>query len=252
MIYPLSSFTPSGSGIGSLPCAFGDGVNYTKIFVDFGGIMGGDASHFESKCFPVSVGLVVDFAKSFEITGSAGTFITGKDESNPISATVSFKKNFSLILDSNMKFNVAGLIGTHIADSSGKGGFGHFVGGMLGAGIGLAAGLETKMIYLGVTGEYSFGGTKIKSAKDNTEDFVQAEDVLKYGVVATVLPWRNLKTGAWVACYNNRVLEAGGQVIAMPGSGAFCCEVKASVLSDLSAANKNISLNAMFGLSYLF
>ena len=250
MLYPLSSFTPSGSGIGSLPCAFGDGVNYTKIFVDFGGIMGGDANHFESQCFPVSVGLVVDFAKSFEITGSAGTFITGKDESNPISATVSFKKNFSLILNSNMKFNVAGLMNYNFCTDYYFGGPGTNIGN--GLGIGLAAGFETKMIYLGVTGEYSFGGTKIKSAKDNTEDFVQAEDVLKYGVVATVLPWRNLKTGAWVACYNNRVLEAGGQVIAMPGSGAFCCEVKASVLSDLSAANKNISLNAMFGLSYLF
>ena len=250
IIYPLSSFTPSGSGIGSLPCAFGDMVNYTKIFVDFGGIMTGDGDHFESQSFPVTAGLIVDFAKTFEITGAVGTFITGKGEDNPISASVSFKKNFSFILGPAMKFNIAGLMNYNFCSDYYFGFLGSNIG--TGFGLGFSAGFETKMIYLGLTGEYSFGATKIKPAKDLPESFVEADDILKYGLVASVLPWRNLKTGAWVACYNNQVLEAGGQVIAMPGSGAFCCEAKASILADLSSSDKNISLNAMFGLSYLF
>lgn len=250
IIYPLSSFTPSGSGIGSLSCAFGDMVNYTKIFVDFGGIMSGDGDHFESQSFPVTAGLIVDFAKSFELTASAGTFITGKDQDNPIAASVSFKKNFSFILGPAMKFNIAGLMNYNFCSDYYFGFLGSNIG--TGFGLGFSAGFETKMIYLGLTGEYSFGATKIKPAKDLPESFVEAEDILKYGLVATMLPWRNLKTGAWVACYNNQVLEAGGQVIAMPGTGAFCCDVRASILADLSSSDKNISLNAMFGLSYLF
>ncbi len=250
IVYPLSTFTPSGSGIGSLPCAFGDGVNYTKIFMDFGAIFNGDGDHFESQSFPVSVGLIIDFAKSFEITGSVGTFITGKGEDNPISASVSFKKNFSIALDSNLKLNLAPLINYNFSSSYNFGLLGTNVGN--GLGVGLAAGLETKVLYVGVTGEYSFGATKIKSKNQSAEGFVPAEDILKYGITASYLPWRNLKTGGWLACYNNHVLEAGGQIIAMPGSGAFCCDVRASVLYDLSAPNKNLSLNAMFGLSYLF
>lgn len=247
IIYPLSSYTPSGSGIGSIPCAFGDGVNYTKLFVDFGTSMNIAENHFETSSFPVTVGMIVDFAKSFELTGSVGTFITSKEQKNPIDASVSFKKNFSLILDSNMKFNIAGLVDYSFCSVNNFGGIGSNVGN--GLGIGLAAGFETKTLYVGVTGEYSFAGTKIKSEEyANDPD----TDVLKYGVVATMLPWRNLKTGAWVACYNNRVLEAGGQVIAMPGSGAFCCDVRASVVTDLGAADKNLNINAMFGLSYLF
>ena len=149
-----------------------------------------------------------------------------------------------------MKFNLAGLMNYNFCSDYYFGFLGSNIG--TGFGLGFSAGFETKMIYLGLTGEYSFGATKIKPAKDLPESFVEAEDILKYGLVATMLPWRNLKTGAWVACYNNQVLEAGGQVIAMPGTGAFCCDVRASILADLSSSDKNISLNAMFGLSYLF
>ena len=247
IIYPLSSFTPSGSGLGSLPCAFGDGVNYTKIFVDFGGIMKGDGSHFESQSFPVTVGMIIDFAKSFELTGSFGTFIRGEDEGNPIAASVSFKKNFSLILNPNMKFNVSGLLNYKFCSAESFAVVGLNEGG--GLALGLAAGFETKALYLGVTGEYSFASTRVKTAKYSGEEDA---DVLKYGLAASLLPWRNLKAGAWLACYNNKVLEAGGQLIAMPGSGAFCCDVKASLETDLSAADKNVGINAMFGLSYLF
>ena len=51
---------------------------------------------------------------------------------------------------------------------------------------------------------------------------------------------------------NNKVLEGGVEFITMPGSGAFCFDAKASVITDLSSENKNMFINAKFGLSYLF
>ncbi len=250
MIYPLSGFTPSGSGIGSLPCAFGDGVNYTKLFVDFGGIFAVDGDHFASQCFPVTAGLIIDFGKYNEIAGSIGSCITDKGQENPINASVSYKRNFTINLDSKVKLNFAGLVDYNFCSEYYFGALGLNMG--TGLGVGLCAGLETKALYFGVTGEYSFADTKFRPTENATGIIYDSKDVLKYGVVASVLPWRNLKASAWTACYNNQALEAGADIIAMPGSGAFCCEAKASVITDFSNSNKNMFINARFGLSYLF
>ena len=250
IIYPLSTFTPSGSGIGSLPCAFGDGVNYTKLFVDFGVNMDVLNDHFETQCFPVLAGIIVDFGKYNEISASAGTSIMGKGEKTPITASVSYKRNFAMNITSGLKLDFAGLVDYNFCSLFNYGGLGSNTG--TGLGLGFAAGLETKVLYFGLSGEYSFGKTKYKQANPAPGEFFVTTDILKYGLVVSALPWRNLKTAAWVTCYNHHVLEAGGDVIAMPGSGAFCCEVKASVITDLTSQNKNVGINTKFGLSYLF
>ena len=250
LIYPLSVFTPAGSGIGSLPCAFGDGVSYTKVFVNFGGIFNVDSDQTRAQCFPVSAGIVLDFLKYNELTASAGTYITGKNETNPVEASVSFKRNFTFDLDSGMKFNFAPLLNYDFCSAYTFGALGSNTG--TGLGVGLAAAFETKVIYFGLTGQYSFGKTRIVKTNNSLPYDPTDLDVLKYGAAASFVPWQNLKTSLWTACYNNKLLEAGAEVIAMPGSSSFCCDAKVSLMTDLSTSDKNMLINAKFGLSYLF
>ena len=240
LIYPLSVFTPSGSGIGSLPCAFGDGVNYVKLFVDFGPIIDMNGKKVSMASLPITGGMIIDFAKYYELSGSFGVGAATANSDNPLLASGAFKRNFVFSLGGGMKFDLAGLIDYSYCSLNDYSLPGLEYG--KGLGLGLAAGFETKSLYFGVTGEYSFakatGGA--------------GEDVLKYGAVASVQPAKNLKTSAWAGMTNNKVLEGGVEFITMPGSGAFCFDAKASVLTDLSSENKNMFINAKFGLSYLF
>lgn len=254
LIYPLSSFTPSGTGIGTLPCAFGDGVNYTKLFVDFGPAF--DLSGEKSKLayMPVSAGIIINFWHFNEFAFSAGA-VTAADSSlvstTPFIFSVSYKRSFSVDLSSNLKFNFAGLIDYNYCSEYNFGPLASNIGS--GLDLGLAAGLEGKRVYLGLTGEYSFEGTRQKPKnKAKAEPAIIEGDIIKYGAVLSVMPARNLRTGAWAALYNNKILEGGLEFIAMPGSGAFCFDAKACLLTDISSSDKNLSLNARFGLSYLF
>lgn len=244
LIYPLSVFTPSGSGIGSLPCAFGDGVNYVKLFVDFGPLIDMNDSGVNLYSLPITTGIIVDFAHYYEISGSIGVGAATKniaeDSKNPVMASGSFKRNFTVPLEDGLKLNFAGLIDYNFCSVKGYGPLGTDIG--KGLGIGLAAAFETKSSYFGVTGEYSFAKTTKSSD----------EDILKYGIVASIQPAKNLKSSAWASMTNNKVLEGGLEFISMPGSGAFCFDAKASILKDLSASDKNMLINAKFGLSYLF
>ena len=237
MIYPLSVFTPSGSGIGSLPCAFGEGVNYIKLFVDFGPIIDLRGDKVAMASLPISAGMIIDFARFWEISGSFGTGVATAGGPNPLLASGSLKRNIVFNLGSGLKFDLAGFLGYSYCsipyaaiNTYGKG-----------LGLGLAAAFESKTLYLGVSGEYSFGKTSSTG-----------QDTLKYGVVASIKPIRNLKTSAWAAMTNNKMLEAGLEFIAMPGSEAFSFDAKASLNTDLSSNNKNMFINARFGLSYLF
>ena len=243
MVYPLSVFTPSGSGIGSLPCAFGDGVNYVKLFVDFGPVMDLNSDAIKLYSLPVNAGIVIDFAHYNEFAFSfGGAMATPSCDKTPFLGSASYKRNFCLNLGSGTKLDFAGLIDYSFSSVPDYALLGSNVG--KGLGLGLAAGLETKLIYFGLSGEYSFGSTRVRSDS--------AEDILKYGATFSVTPVKNLRTSAWAAMYNNKVIEAGLELISMPGSGAFCCDAKASVLTDLSSENKNMFINARFGLSYLF
>ena len=241
--YPLSTFTPSGTGFGSLPCAFGDGMNYVKLFVDFGPMISINGSKVELYSLPITTGIIVDFAQYNEFTGSFGVGAATNGSKNPIFAGCSFKHNFVVPLDSNSKIDFAGLIDYNYCNVVGFAPLGSGIGKGLGLGFGMA--YETKSTYLGLSAEYSFAK---KTAKCD-------QDILTYGVVASVSPAKNLKAGAWASMTNNKVLEGGIEFITMPGSGAFCFDAKASVITDitnLSSKDKNLLINAKFGLSYLF
>ena len=244
LIYPLSVFTPSGSGIGSLPCAFGDGVNYVKLFVDFGPIIDLNGSEVGIYSLPVSTGMIIDFAKYWELSGSFGVGAATKAEAtdgkNPLLASGSLKRNFVIPLGGGTKVDFAGLVDYNFCSVPGYAPLGTDYG--KGLGLGFAAAIETKSAYFGVSGEYSFAKTSLTSDVD----------VLKYGAVASIKPAKNLKASAWAAMTNNKVIEGGVEFITMPGSGAFCFDAKASILTDLSDKNKNMFINAKFGLSYLF
>ena len=247
LIYPLSVFTPSGSGIGSLPCAFGDGVNYVKLFVEFGPLIDMNGNGVSIYSLPVTTGMIIDFAKYWELSGSIGVgaatsekAANGTDGKNPILASGSLKRNFVIPLGGGTKIDFAGLINYNFCSIQGYAPLGTDMG--KGLGLGFAAAFETKTAYFGVTGEYSFAKTTPSSDVD----------VLKYGAVASIQPAKNLKTSAWASMTNNKVLEGGVEFITMPGSGAFCFDAKASVITDLSSENKNMFINAKFGLSYLF
>lgn len=253
MIYPLSTFTPSGSGIGSLPCAYGDGVNYVKLLVEFGPVIDMNGENAKLFTFPVNTGIIVDFAKynEFAFSFGVGTATSSEVVNNaPIMVGLSYKRNFSVDIGSNFKFNLAGLINYNYCTEYDYCYLGSNIG--TGVGLGLAAGLESNKVYFGVTGEYSFDKTRSRNNKNHNIDAERMGDTLKYGGVISVLPARNLKTSVWAAFYNNEVLEGGVEFITMPGSGAFCFDVKASILTDLSLPDKNMLINGKIGLSYLF
>ncbi len=240
LIYPLSTFTPAGSGIGSLPCAFGDGVNYVKLFVDFGPVIDLNGDKVSLMTLPVNAGMIIDFLHGWELTGSFGIGTASSGGKNPILASGSLKRNFGISLGSGLKFDIAGLIDYNYSSKAETAPLGLDMG--KGLGLGLAAAFETRSFYLGLSGEYSFAKT-IASGK---------EDILKYGLVASVQPAKNLRTSAWAALSNNKILEGGLELIGMPGSGAFCFDAKASILADITTNDKNMLLNAKIGLSYLF
>ena len=240
MIYPLSVYTPSGSGIGSLPCAFGDGVNYVKLFVDFGPMINMNGDKISLYSLPITTGMIVDFARYWELSGSVGVGAATANGKNPILLNGGLKRNFVISLGSGMKMDIAGLIDYNYCNTMGYAPLGSGIGE--GLGLGFAAAFETNMLYFGVSGEYSFAKTT------NTNE----QDILKYGAVASFKPVKNLKTSAWASMTNNKVIEGGVEFITMPGSGAFCFDAKASVLTDITSENKNMFINAKFGLSYLF
>ena len=253
LIYPLSTYTPEGSGIGSLPCAFGDGVNYVKLFLDFGPVidLSGEAGQLYS--LPVTGGIIIDFGHYNELAFSFGAGTATQSDlvdTVPAMFGASFKRNISVALDSNLKFNIAPLINYNYCTEFFYGPSGTNIG--TGLGLGLAMGLEGKKLYLGATGEYFFGATKAKPAKYQGDDSVKGENILKYGAVLSAVPARNLRTSVFGAMYNNKILEGGIELITMPGSGAFCFDAKASLLTDITSNDKNMVINAKFGLSYLF
>ena len=238
--YPLSTFTPSGTGFGSLPLAFGDGMNYVKLFVDFGPMISFADNKTQLYSLPITTGIVIDFGHYNELTGSFGVGAATASGKNPLLASGSFKRNFVIQLDKTCKLNLAGFIDYNYCTGND---FAPLGSGLdKGLGLGFSAAYETGSFYLGLSGEYSFA-KKTASAP---------EDVLTYGAVISIQPVKNLKAGGWAAMTNNKILEGGIEFISMPGSGAFCFDAKASVLKDITSSDKNLLINAKFGLSYLF
>ena len=238
--YPLSTFTPSGTGIGTLPCAFGDGMNYVKLFVDFGPMISIADSKVQLYSLPITTGIIIDFGHYNELTGSFGVGAATAGGKNPLLASGSFKRNFVIDLDKNSKIDFAGLIDYNFCSGLNFAPEGSGIG--KGLGLGFSAAYETKNLYLGLSGEYSFAK---KTAK-------LPQDILTYGAVVSIQPVKNLKASGWAAMTNNKFLEGGIEFIAMPGSGAFCLDAKTSVLKDITSKEKNLMINAKFGLSYLF
>ena len=195
-----------------------------------------NGSKISINSMPVTTGIIIDFAKFFELSGSVGAGTACADGKTPILASGAFKGNFVVNLGSGLKFDFAGLIDYNFCSEDSYGPVGSDIG--KGLGFGLAAAFETNSLYVGASGEYSINKTK--------------DDTLKYGAVLSVKPARNLRASAWTAMTNNKVLEGGIEFIAMPGSGAFCFDAKTSVLTDITSKDKNMFINAKFGLSYLF
>ena len=238
--YPLSTFTPSGTGFGSLPLALGDGMNYVKLFVDFGPMINIADNKIQLYSLPITTGIVIDFGRYNELAGSFGVGAATASGKNPLLASGSFKRNFVIQLDKTCKLNLAGLIDYNYCTAKD---FAPLGSGLdKGLGLGFSAAYETGSFYLGLSGEYSFA-KKTASAP---------EDVLTYGAVISIQPVKNLKAGGWAVMTNNKILEGGIEFISMPGSGAFCFDAKASVLKDITSSDKNLMINAKFGLSYLF
>lgn len=253
LVYPLSSFTPSGSGLGSLPCAFGGGENYVKLFLDFGPMIDLSGEKGQLYSLPVTGGVIIDFGHYNELSFAFGGGTATQSplvDAVPAMASVSYKRNISTDLAPNLKLNFAPLINYNYCSQFFYGPLGSNIG--TGLGLGLAMGLEGKTLYLGASGEYFFGATKAKGAKYLDDDSIQGENILKYGLVLSANPSKNLRTSVWGAMYNNEILEGGLEFIAMPGTGAFCFNAKASLLTDITSDDKNMLINAKFGLSILF
>lgn len=231
LVYPITAVTPSGSGIGTMPMAFGSRVNYTKLFVQ-AGVGFNTALDNPLAVIPLNAGIVIDFARNFELAGALGTEISTDGLGASMTADVSFKGQAGMSLGGGLSLNFAGFTSYNL----GKG-----------LGLGASLGLDAGKAYAGITGQYVFGAT----AKDKYGN--KAEDFLKYGAAISFIPVTNVRTSMWGAMYNDNLAEAGVEMITMPGSGGFCLEAKAYILKDVkNIEDKNMAINAQIGLSYLF
>ena len=254
MIYPLSVPTTSGSGIGTLPCAFSSEMNYVKLYTSFGPMVNA-GEKVSLYGVPVNAGLIVDFAKHFELGGYAGMY-TAFDKSvvsgsTPVKFGFNFKGSGSIEILSDLSFNFAGLLHYNYCTQY------DFIPKNVdmgnGFGFGAAAGLETSMLYFGLSADYSLGKTMNTRNSKRLENGQRANDIIKCGAVASVEPAKNIRTSVWAALHNAEVFEGGLELIMMPAASAFCFDVKTWVLKSLdSAAGKNMLINAQIGLSYLF
>ena len=240
MIYPLSVPTVFGSGIGTLPCAFTNGMNYVKLYTSFGPMISVTDDKMSLYSVPVNGGILVDFADYFELGGSFGIGVAADKDvtggSYPINGGASFKGSGSIALSSDLSFNFAGLV--HYNYYSANNYIPQNVDLGNGFGFGAAVGMETNMLYLGLSADYSLGRA--------------SANVFKCGSVVSVLPSRNLRASLWAALHNASVVEAGAEFITMPAASAFCFDAKAWIMTDLDSKGKNLVINAQIGLSYLF
>lgn len=232
--YPLTAYTTSGSGIGTIPCAFSSGVNYTKLSVAFGPECLMSDNSFKVSSFPVTGVMQFGFSKHFEMAGSF-TIYPGMGASNiSVRAGGSIKGTASMPIVSSLNLNFAGLLNYNYCNNKSM----SMVNGVLsGFKLGAAAGLEGKSLFLGVSGEYNF----------NPDG-----NVMKTGAALSLLPVNNVRASIWGALYNAEVVEAGVEFITMPASTAFSFDVKAYILKELNDTGKNFTANAQIGLSYLF
>jgi len=247
LVYPLEAYTVSGSGIGTLPCAFKNELNYVKLFANFGAGFTPFAEGNPLTFLPLTGGLVIDFGHHFELAGAfSGDLLSGKNEAGHVlGGGGSFKGDWSIPLSSELSLNLGG--SARYYSWANKTEISPYDTGD-GLAFGLMAGLETSDAYLAFSGQYTLGNT-IKDVKGNT-----SSNIFKYGLALSLLPSKNLRVSAWGALHNSSYAEAGLELISMPGTGALSCEAKAWLVKELSkdSGNKNMVINAQFGLSYLF
>ena len=263
LVYPLTAVTPSGSGVGTMPCAFGSSMNYFKLFSTFGaGFNPTGQTDSALENVPMNFGFTVDFARFFELTGSIGVNIIPSHSytiiNNPydrtedtvghtptqeiLTAGGSFKGGTGVNLTSSLSLNLSGFVRYNY--SSDNSAYCDYDNGQ-GFAVGGAIGLDSGKSLINFTGEYVLGVTM------RDRDGLRSRDIGKYGAVVSFVPEKNFRTSIWAAMHSTQYLEAGGEIIVMPGTGALSLDAKAWIISDLNSSN-NLRVNAQIGLSYLF
>ena len=243
MVYPLVSFTPSGSGIGTMPCAFGSRVNYVKLMTSVGASFDPAAANGSPlTSIPIGFGLAIDFARFFEVAGSVEIGLSPEGNGNVITGGGSIKGGTGVNLTSDLSVNLSGFARYNFAGINKPV---TLYDNGLGLAFGGALGFDAGSTFVDFTGEYVLGAT-IKDSLGN-----RTRDMVKYGAVVSLMPVRSMRTSAWFAMHNTRYIEAGGEIITMPGAGAFCFDAKAWVVAGIRE-DKNMYINAKIGLSYLF
>ncbi len=235
--YPLCVFTPMGSGIGTMPFAFANQVDYIRLFADFGPIVAVNQNKTSLEAFPLAGGLVFDFGKHFELSASAGGNIcpdASKNESS-FKASMSFKGTACAKLSGNFSLNFAAYAG-----------YNYDMFNLSGLALGLSLGIETPALYLGASGEYIPRTVSFDNNNSNRRD------AFKYGLAASITPSKTIRFSGWGAINGKDTWEAGLELVSMPAASSFSFDVKTWMTSDFSPKIENVVINARIGLSYLF
>ena len=235
--YPAVAFTTGGSGVGTLPCAFGNNVDYVKLAASFGATMNIGENSVSVTGFPITAGMLIDIGSHVELGGSFSVSpSTSSQVETPLRGGASLKVTGGVNMFPSLKLNFAGLCNYNYCKNKGTG-YGS-IDMRSGVTLGAATGVESDMLYAGASAEYTIG--------------IKDRNMLKCGAVVSFMPVKVMRASVWGALYNAEVAEAGVEIISMPAASAFSIDVKAWMLKDLSTVGKNMVLNAQIGLSYLF
>lgn len=245
--YPLISYTPSGSGFGTSAYAFASEANFVKPFVDFGVMLYPNSEKGSSiYSLPLDFGMIINFAKSFEMAGSVGFAYKSCFETLPVSFNFSLKGTGVAEIDSEKSLCYAGFVRyghNNVYEYAPEGvDFGN------GLGFGASVGIDSKSFYAGVSAEYVLAATIDKSTLK--KDSVVSGNILNYGAAVSVYPAKSVRLNGWGTVHNMDTFEVGAGIVAMPASGSLCVDGK--VMAFIKKNNNNPLLTGQIGLSYLF
>lgn len=256
-MYPMISFTPSGSGIGTVPVAYHNETSFVMPFISFEPNFSVNNSSVPLYPSPITGGVLFQIGDCVEAGGSISGYLSSGIETIAISANAVFRGTFGYELGNKDYLNFSMLMRYGFSTVERFPPYGVDTGN--GFGLGLACGYDAKNSYAGGSVEFIAGPENGNLKLDSY--------VLKTGVAAMYKPFSSVSVGGWAALHSafgvyvdkntdagsekiwDRAVEAGLEFKFMPNVSSAMLDVS---LRALYIPEYDTYITAKFGLSYFF